>query len=250
MDHQKTLYDWLDEAPFTLALSSGFFGFFAHTGFLAALEEAQLKPNIINGCSAGALAGSHWATGLDSQSMLSMLLDIQKSDFWDPGVGLGMVKGKRFRALLQQNLLESRIENCATPLRLSLHNVLKHRTEVFAHGDLASAVHASCAVPIMFHPVWIKRNMYVDGGVFDGPALEGCAADERVLYHHLISRKFKAGKHTGNVTKDPRPTRDNMATIAVPELPILGPDALSDGKRAYQIAKDYLSKALEHPAPI
>lgn len=234
-----SLYDWLHAEPFTLALSSGFFGFFAHTGFLAALEEAELAPTRITGCSAGALAGSHWASGLDAQAMLEMLLAIEKQHFWDPGIGLGLVKGKRFRQLLHSNLGVANIEDCTIPLSLSLHNVFKHRTEVFSTGDLASAVHASCAVPIMFQPVWIKRNLYVDGGVFDGPALAGCSANERVLYHHLISRKFKTGK-----AKDPRPQRSNMQTIAVPDLPILGPDALSDGKKAYQTAKTYLLDAL------
>ena len=37
-----TLGDWLDAGPYTLALSAGFFGFFAHAGVLAALEELSL----------------------------------------------------------------------------------------------------------------------------------------------------------------------------------------------------------------
>lgn len=39
-----TLQTWLEENPFTLALSSGFFGFYAHAGFLKALEERGLAP--------------------------------------------------------------------------------------------------------------------------------------------------------------------------------------------------------------
>ena len=37
-----TLREWLAEEPFALAMSAGFFGFFAHTGVLLALEEAGL----------------------------------------------------------------------------------------------------------------------------------------------------------------------------------------------------------------
>ncbi len=37
--HEPTLREWLSEEPFSLALSAGFFGFFAHAGFVSALEE-------------------------------------------------------------------------------------------------------------------------------------------------------------------------------------------------------------------
>jgi NTE family protein len=36
----NTHHDWLAAAPYTLALGAGFFGFFAHTGVLRALEES------------------------------------------------------------------------------------------------------------------------------------------------------------------------------------------------------------------
>ena len=41
--HEKqVLSEALREEPFTLVLSAGFFGFFAHVGFLQALEELEL----------------------------------------------------------------------------------------------------------------------------------------------------------------------------------------------------------------
>src|SRR5690606_33221631 len=54
-DMVLTHSDWLAREPFTLALSAGFFGFFAHTGVLLALEHAGLRPRRIVGVSAGAL---------------------------------------------------------------------------------------------------------------------------------------------------------------------------------------------------
>ena len=55
--------DWLSEEPFTLLSSAGFFGFFAHAGLLAALEQTGLSPRRVAGASAGALAGGLWAAG-------------------------------------------------------------------------------------------------------------------------------------------------------------------------------------------
>jgi len=40
----NTLRDWLRAGPFTLAMSSGFFGFYAHAGFLSVLEAEGLLP--------------------------------------------------------------------------------------------------------------------------------------------------------------------------------------------------------------
>ncbi len=56
--------DWLASEPFTLNLGAGYFGFFAHTGVLMALEELGLRPQRIVGASAGAIAGGLWGAGL------------------------------------------------------------------------------------------------------------------------------------------------------------------------------------------
>ena len=59
-----TLREWLAEGPYTLAMSSGFFGFFAHAVVVSVLEEEGLPPARVCGSSAGALVGGLWAAGL------------------------------------------------------------------------------------------------------------------------------------------------------------------------------------------
>ena len=56
-----TVSEWLDEGPFTLTLSAGFFGFYAHTGVLLALEERGHHPAKLTGSSAGALVAAAYA---------------------------------------------------------------------------------------------------------------------------------------------------------------------------------------------
>ena len=41
---RPTLSEWLREGPFSLTLSSGFFGFFAHAGLVTVLEDEGLLP--------------------------------------------------------------------------------------------------------------------------------------------------------------------------------------------------------------
>lgn len=82
-----TLGDWLQERPFQLALSSGFFGFFSHAGLIAALEDAGLHPAGITGSSAGALTGGLWSAGLDASVLRHELSRLRRSHFWDPFPG-------------------------------------------------------------------------------------------------------------------------------------------------------------------
>jgi len=60
----RTLRDWLAERPFTLVMSSGFFGFYAHAGVVSVSEEPGLRPARIAGSSAGALVGALWGPGI------------------------------------------------------------------------------------------------------------------------------------------------------------------------------------------
>ena len=45
-------------------------------------------------------------------------------------------------------------------------NLNKAEAHDFTEGDLAPAVVASCSIPILFEPVVIDGEQYVDGGVF------------------------------------------------------------------------------------
>ena len=55
-----TLGEWLSAEPFSLALSAGFFGFFAHCGVLQALSARGLVPARLSGASAGARSVAAW----------------------------------------------------------------------------------------------------------------------------------------------------------------------------------------------
>ena len=68
------LCDWLAERPFSLAMSSGFFSFYAHTGMLHSLTGAGFVPRSVAGSSAGALVGGAWAAGLPASTLAERLV--------------------------------------------------------------------------------------------------------------------------------------------------------------------------------
>lgn len=237
-----TLREWLREGPFTLTMSSGFFAFYAHTGFFSILEEEGLLPARVSGSSAGALVAGTWAAGVTAEDFWRQLLEIRRSDFWDPALGLGFLAGRRFQERLSAMLPVQTFAECRAPLAVSLFDVRTRRTEVRTSGPLADTLRASCAVPGLFHPVRIDGRLYVDGGVADRPGLAGVAAGERVLFHHIESRSAWRRKAEMAI-----PARSDMQTVVLKDLPRSGPFALENGRRAFHAARLQTRRALERP---
>jgi NTE family protein len=240
-----TLRAWLAEGPFTLGLSSGFFGFFAHAGVLAVLEGERLPPARIVGSSAGALAGALWAAGVPAARLREELLALRREHFWDPSPGLGLLRGRLFRARLEAMLPVSTFEECPIPLALSAFDVLAVRTAVLAAGPLAPAIHASCAAPVLFQPVRIGRRLYSDGGVLDRHGLAAARGDARVLYHHLTSRSPWRRRASPALRV---PERPGLRAVALAGLPRLGPFRLERGGEAFERAAEGMRAALDAEA--
>ena len=234
-----TLGDWLAEAPFGLAMSSGFFSFYAHTGMLSALLAEGHVPVHAAGSSAGALVAGAWAAGLSAEALAEALARLTRADFWDPAPGAGLLAGRRFDALLRALLPVAAIERCAVPLAISVFDILARRTAVLTRGDLAAAIRASCAVPGMFHPVWIGRRPYWDGGILDRPGIAGVPPG-RLLFHHIASRSpWRAAL--------PIPRRRELVALVLEDLPRSGPFRLEAGRRALAAAREATLRALARP---
>jgi NTE family protein len=240
----QTLREWLRERPYTLGLSSGFFGFFAHCGALSVLEEEGLHPVALSGSSAGALVGGLWAGGVSAAGIREALFRVKREDFWDPAPGLGLLRGEKFAALLRDLLPARLFSECRAPLSVSVFDLLRRETRVLREGPLAPAIQASCTFPFLFQPRWDKGRPLIDGGVLDRPGLLGVPAGARTLHHHLASRS--PWRRAQSAALD-LPRRENLASLVIERLPRVGPFRLAEGVRAYHIARDATSQALDRP---
>ena len=240
-----TLRAWLAEAPFTLGLSSGFFGFFAHAGVVSVLEEEGLRPARIVGSSAGALAGGLWGAGVPAAQLREELLALRRAHFWDPFPGLGLLRGRLFRERLEAMLPVRSFDACPVPLAFSAFDVLGWRTAVLDAGPLAPAIHASCAAPVLFQPVRLGGRLYSDGGVRDRHGLAGARGDARILYHHLTSRSPWRRRSSPALRI---PERPGLRAVALAGLPRLGPFRLERGREAMERAAEGMRAALDAPA--
>lgn len=228
-----SLASWLKREPFTLTMSSGFFGFYVHAGMLAALLEQGLAPAKITGSSAGALVGACWASGLEMPDIKAALFSLQRDDFWDPALGLGLLKGVSFRAKLAEFLKVDQFEDCRVPLALSAFDLRSRQTIVLQKGDLVPAIYASCAFPFLFHPYRINNSYCMDGGILDRPGLAGVLEGERVLYHHISSKSPWRSKTSKALQI---PYRENLRAVALADMPRVGPNQLDKGPVAFDAA--------------
>lgn len=243
-----TFAAWLELEPFSLAMSSGFFGFFAHTGMLAALVEAGLRPRRVTGSSAGALVAGAYLAGLDPEELARELLRVKRADFWDPRPGLGLLRGARFQRELTRLLGTMRLEDGRVPASLVVHDVLAHRAVARSSGPLVETIAASCAVPLLFAPVFIDGRPYLDGGILDRPGTSPLAVGERALHHHLASRSPWRRVDSSALVLRERPAR---TTLVLDGLPRSGPFRLEVGALAYERARAATRLALCAPhAPI
>ena len=184
------------------------------------------------------------ASGASINAIEDMLLGLDRSQFWDPSPGLGLLSGQAFRRMLAGLLPTQRVEDARTPLAVSAWQAKSRRTQVLQQGNLVEAVYASCAVPLLFQPARIGGRYYWDGGIADRHGLAATYPGERVLYHHLQSRSPWRGPYSKALH---HPYRPNLITLAIDGLVRSGPGKLEQGRQAMHQAYNATGRALARP---
>ncbi|SLM63160.1 MULTISPECIES: patatin-like phospholipase RssA [Dickeya] len=151
-----------------LALGSGAAKGWAHIGVLNALEARGIIPDVVAGCSVGALVGAAYATHrLDSMTRwvngFSYWDVIRLMDFsWRRG---GLLRGDRVFNHVKHLLRTQHIEECAIKYGAVATNLSTGRELWLTQGDLHLAIRASCSMPGLLAPVEFNGYWLVDGAV-------------------------------------------------------------------------------------
>lgn len=150
-----------------LALSGGGARGFAHPGALKAIEDRGLKPEIISGTSAGALAGVFYADGYAPEEIVSLFVGRELKEFIELQVPkMAFFSTAGIRRFLKKYLRARNFEDLQIPLKVVTTNLDEGRSVIFDKGPLIDPVVASCSIPIVFNPVLMNGENYMDGGVF------------------------------------------------------------------------------------
>ncbi|MEA9357230.1 patatin-like phospholipase family protein [Bacteriovorax sp. PP10] len=229
MNSNSKLKDILKEEPLPIALGAGFFGFFAHLGFIEALKQEGIEFSMISGSSAGALVGAILGSNISTPDALKLLAEVPVKDVWDPGFGLGYLKWKNVENILRANL-HPRLEELSLNIAVSTFEVGTFKTKIFTEGETAPIVRASCTPPFLVHPAKINGKRYFDGGIFDKPGIMGIPKEKRSVSHFLMSHLRDRNWDFSHNLKKRRP---NQLMICFSDLIAVKPSNLSVGYEAF-----------------
>lgn len=149
------------------ALSGGFIRGIAHLGMLQALFENNIRPDILSGTSAGAIASAFITDGREPFEVMELfagqsfinLAKIHPSKE-------SLLRMDYFTDFLKKNLRAKRIEDLQMPVVITATDFDNGKSIHFTQGELTKRIAASCCIPVLFKPVVINKVHYVDGGVF------------------------------------------------------------------------------------
>ncbi len=244
-------------APVTLVLSGGGARGLAHIGVLRVLDSLGVRPTLVVGTSIGALVGALYASGLsgrqiDSLARVMPLAEIFRRyppiavltsgdlraplSVFAPVIALGaagrglrllspIAREPQLNGMLNQLLLNGNtaaagdFDRLPRRFRAVATDMRTRSAVVLAGGDLAQAVRASLAIPVVFAPVRVGARLLLDGGLSDNIpiSIARAAGAQRLL-------AIDVGPSMIDSTEKPAPT--SMLTYLVDEAFLQSPDSL------------------------
>lgn len=153
-----------------LVLGGGACKGLAHVGVIRELEEAGIHPDLIVGCSSGALIGALYADDPDIDRLEDLLLDLKRKDLLDFSLfssRFGVVKGNSLQSFLHENLGAHFFDGLKIPLVVVATDLHTGELVELGAGPLIPALCGSSAVPGVFKPVSYLGRFLVDGGAVD-----------------------------------------------------------------------------------
>jgi NTE family protein len=149
-----------------LALSGGVARGPAHIGVLNVLLQAGIPIDYVAGVSAGSIIGAALCAGLPLETLNELAPQIN----WRHIARLvwprrGFVSFKKLERFVAELIGDRQFHEMKIPYLAVATDLLKGEPVILREGHVASAVHASCAVPGFVEPVERNGQLLGDGGV-------------------------------------------------------------------------------------
>jgi NTE family protein len=179
-----------------VSLGSGGARGWCHIGILRALEEIDLKPDVITGASMGALVAAiyaggaldeleAWARKQTARDYLGML-DVRLSSG-------GLVEGAEIVSVIRRLVKTDKIEDLPIPLAIVATDMSTGREVWITEGGLAEAVRASVSLPGIISPFRIRDRWFLDGGLTNPLPVSAC----RILGAEVVIAANPNGRFDG-----------------------------------------------------
>jgi NTE family protein len=156
-----------------------------------------IRPDLIVGCSSGALIGATIALGLSSREALRTATSLWSAELtqqhrWRAypqliaprwfgfDAGFALRKDQHIEQRIRRAFGTWKVEDLPTPLRVVATEARSGERVVLRDGDLTTALRASIALPLIFPSVEVDGRRLVDGVVSD-PLPVAVASDAAVV---------------------------------------------------------------------
>lgn len=156
-----------------LTLSGGGMRGIAHIAVLKALEEYNLKPDIISGTSAGSIVAAFYSLGKTPDEMMDI---VRETTFFSRSYFKisknGIFSSKFITKLLTDHFPKDDFSVLKIPVYVAATELTHGIVDFFSEGELFLPLLASSSVPFVLPPVKMGEKIYVDGGVLDNLPIE------------------------------------------------------------------------------
>ena len=207
----------------------GAFGAY-HIGVLQYLEEINWKPDLICGTSVGSIVASLVCNDYSSNEIKNIFLQLKNRHFFSWKILRFIVNRiasiiRKSHALppslssslplkktLDKFISIEKIRTSKTKFYLSAVDVATSQLKFFSNDEITmDHIQASCAIPIVFPPVQIKKKFYWDGGIVANVPLLP------IIEHkckEIIIINLLPGTHTQKPAPLPRTLRQALIRLA------------------------------------
>ncbi len=161
-----------------IALGSGAARGWAHIGILRGLQQLGIEPDLVAGCSIGALVGAAYAAGeLEAlETWVRGFNRLQVMALLDPAFSGGLLRGDKVFGIAEERVGELTFAAMKKPFACVATELETGRERWLQEGGVMAAVRASCSIPGMFVPVRINEQWLIDGAVVNPVPISLCRA--------------------------------------------------------------------------
>jgi len=149
-----------------IAFGGGGLRGYMHLGVIKALEENNIKADLVTGSSAGSIAATLYASGKSFGELEEIINEFSESDTIDFVLSRrGIVNGQNLAEWINDSVPQQKLSEMEIPIGITATDMTTLESVLIQDGNPGEAVQTSSTIPGAFVPVEHNKHLLVDGGV-------------------------------------------------------------------------------------